>query len=126
VFEVLEILGTDQRTTPLEGALNGTVRLPEEPPRLAQAWLYKEVAGWRPKSSSYFHTLTDLSPDARAQYLAEHEINGETRREVEALLAFDSGASAFLAGEVSIAAGRALPQLEPKGWRCGPYRPSVE
>jgi eukaryotic-like serine/threonine-protein kinase len=69
-----------------------------------------------------FHTLADLSPDARAQYLAEHEIDGETRREVEALLAFDSGASAFLAREVSIAAGRALPQLDGKGLRCGPYR----
>jgi hypothetical protein len=69
-----------------------------------------------------FHTLTDLSPDARAQYLAEHGIDGETRREVEALLAFDSGSSAFLAREISIAAGRALPQLNGKGCRCGPYR----
>jgi TolB-like protein len=76
----------------------------------------------RAEIEQLFHTLTDLSPDARAQYLAEHEIDGETRREVEALLAFDSGASAFLAREVSIVAGRALPQLEGKGLRCGPYR----
>lgn len=76
----------------------------------------------RAEIEQLFHTLTDLSPNARAQYLAEHEIDGETRREVEALLAFDSGASAFLVREVSIAAGRALPQLEGKGWRCGPYR----
>jgi tetratricopeptide (TPR) repeat protein len=76
----------------------------------------------RTEIEQLFHTLTDLSPDARAQYLAEHEIDGETRREAEALLAFDSGASAFLAREVSIAAGRALPQLDGKGLRCGPYR----
>ena len=74
----------------------------------------------RAEIEQLFHTLTDLSPDARAQYLAEHEIDSETRREVEALLAFDSGASAFLAREVSIAASRALPQVEGKGWRCGP------
>ena len=69
-----------------------------------------------------FHALADLSAEARAQYLAEHNINAETRREVEALLTFDSGASTFLMRDVSIAAGRALPQLENKGWLCGPYR----
>src|SRR5438477_360128 len=40
----------------------------------------------------------------------------------EELLAFDSGASAFLMRDISDAASRSLPQLEPKGRRCGPYR----
>lgn len=69
-----------------------------------------------------FAELADLPPEARTRYFAEHELDLETRREVEELLAFDSGASAFLMHDVSVAASRALPQLDPKGWRCGPYR----
>jgi len=69
-----------------------------------------------------FHELADLPPGARARYLAEHAVDEETRREVEALLDFDSGASSFLLEDISSAAGRALPELEGKLWRCGPYR----
>jgi predicted Ser/Thr protein kinase/tetratricopeptide (TPR) repeat protein len=69
-----------------------------------------------------FHEVVDLSQADRARYFGEHQVNEETRQEVEALLAFDSGASGFLARDVSIAASRALPQLEGKGWRAGPYR----
>jgi hypothetical protein len=69
-----------------------------------------------------FSEVADLSPEVRAQYFAEHQVDEETRREVEMLLAFDSGASSFLLRDVGVAASRALPQLEPKGWRCGPYR----
>src|SRR5437879_2228414 len=70
-----------------------------------------------------FHEVAALSPDARTRYFAEHEVDEDIRQEVEALLAFDSGASSFLLRDVSMAASRSLPpQLEPKGWRCGPYR----
>jgi tetratricopeptide (TPR) repeat protein/predicted Ser/Thr protein kinase len=69
-----------------------------------------------------FHEVADLSPDARTRYFAEHDVDEETRREVEALLAFDSGASDFLLHGMSLATSRALPQLEGKGRRCGPYR----
>ena len=69
-----------------------------------------------------FHELVELSPADRARYFGEHEVDSETRHEVEALLAFDRGARSFLERDVSIAAGRALPQLEGKGWRAGPYR----
>jgi serine/threonine-protein kinase len=69
-----------------------------------------------------FNEIADLSPEARAQYFAEHDVDEDIRREVEGLLAFDSGASSFLLRDISIAASRALPQLEAKGWRCGPYR----
>ena len=69
-----------------------------------------------------FHDLADLTPDARARYFAEHPVDDPTRHEVEELLAFDEGASAFLVRGVSIAASRSLPQLDPQGWRCGPYR----
>ena len=69
-----------------------------------------------------FHELVDLSPQARARYIAEHPVDEETRREVEALLAFDPGASSFLARDIGIAASRAIPELETDGCRCGPYR----
>ena len=69
-----------------------------------------------------FHELAELPEEARARYFAEHELDLETRREVEELLAFDSGASEFLIHDVSVAASRSLPHLDPKGWRCGPYR----
>jgi hypothetical protein len=58
-----------------------------------------------------FHVVADLSPEARAQYFAEHHVDEQTRHEVEALLTFDSGASAFLLRDISVAASRALPQL---------------
>jgi hypothetical protein len=69
-----------------------------------------------------FHELADLSPEERLQYFANHHVDEETREDLEALLEFDSGASSFLLRDVSIAASQALPQIDPKGWRCGPYR----
>ena len=69
-----------------------------------------------------FHAVADLSPEARTRYFAEHEVDDEARREVEALLAFDCGASEFLRRDITVAASLALPQLEPKSGRCGPYR----
>jgi tetratricopeptide (TPR) repeat protein len=69
-----------------------------------------------------FHELADQPSEARPRYLDEHFVDGETRHEVEALLAFDSGASSSLRRDVSIAASLALPLFEATGWRCGPYR----
>jgi tetratricopeptide (TPR) repeat protein/predicted Ser/Thr protein kinase len=69
-----------------------------------------------------FHELVGLSPADRARYFGDHPVDEETRQELEALLAFDSGASSFLDRDVRIAASRSLPQLEGKGWRAGPYR----
>lgn len=69
-----------------------------------------------------FHELVDLSPGDRARYFGEHEVDNDTRQEVETLLAFDPGARSFLERDVRVAASRAIPQLEGKGWRAGPYR----
>src|SRR5262245_1310969 len=69
-----------------------------------------------------FHELADLSGELRSQYLAEHDVEPAARQEVENLLAYDSEASAFLQRDISIAASRALRQLETRGSRCGPYR----
>src|SRR5579864_5323155 len=80
------------------------------------------AVGMKARVEELFHEVADLSPSARAKYFAEHEVDDEIRREVEALLAFDSGATEFLQRDVSLAATLALPRLEPKDWRCGPYR----
>jgi serine/threonine protein kinase len=69
-----------------------------------------------------FHSVADMTAEARTQYFVQHQVDEETRQEVEALLTFDSGASSFLQRDISIAASWALPQLDPSGWRCGPYR----
>ena len=76
----------------------------------------------RAEIEKLFHELADLSPEARSQYFAEHPVDEDTRHEVEALLLYDSGASSFLLRDISNAASWALPLLERKGWRCGPYR----
>jgi serine/threonine-protein kinase len=70
-----------------------------------------------------FEELVDLSPEARTQYLASHDLDDSVRRDVEVLLHFDAGASAFLQHNVSGAASRALSQLDSsKDRQCGPYR----
>lgn len=69
-----------------------------------------------------FHEVVDLSPADRARYFGERQVDEEIRREVEALLAFESDANSVLEHNVRIAASRALPQIEGRGWRAGPYR----
>jgi len=69
-----------------------------------------------------FYDLADLSAEERARYLAEHTVDEETRREVEALLAFDVGPNGSLANDIGVVAGQVLTLLEAKGRRCGPYR----
>ncbi len=69
-----------------------------------------------------FHELADLTAEERVRYFAEHSVDGETRREVEQLLAFDPDASACLDRDVGIAVKRALPQLEVSNYRCGHFR----
>jgi eukaryotic-like serine/threonine-protein kinase len=69
-----------------------------------------------------FHELADLSPEERASYLASQDIDAETRKEVEQLLAFDSLDTESLARDIGLVASRALSQLDALGRRCGPYR----
>ncbi|HEY1307864.1 MAG TPA: protein kinase [Vicinamibacterales bacterium] len=69
-----------------------------------------------------FHQVADLPVAARMQYFTEHAVDEDTRREVEALLVFDPGASARLQYDIGVAASRALPMVDASGWSCGPYR----
>jgi serine/threonine protein kinase len=74
------------------------------------------------RAQELFHELADLSSAARGKYFADHDVDDKTRREVEALLEFDPGASAFLQRGIGLAASLALPKSDLKGQRCGPYR----
>ncbi len=69
-----------------------------------------------------FHEVVDLPIEARAQYFAEHGVDDDTRREVEALAAFDSVTSTSLIRDISQIADGVVARLEPKDSRCGPYR----
>ena len=70
-----------------------------------------------------FHTVADLSMDARACYYAEHHIDVGIQREVEALITFDlhSGTST-LDREIGRVALGTLARCEKQDLPCGPYR----
>ena len=68
-----------------------------------------------------FHTVADLSTAARARYFAEHDIDPNTRREVEELVSFDSINSTSLERDLGQVALGALARVEPQDLSCGPY-----
>ena len=68
-----------------------------------------------------FHKLADMPSSERMRYFAEHLVDPETRQEVEALLAFDTGPTITI-DDIGLAAERTLSQFEASGRRCGPYR----
>jgi serine/threonine protein kinase len=76
----------------------------------------------RTRVEELFHDVADLSVEARALYFAERDVDATTRREVEALLAFDLHASTSLERDIGHVAQRALARFEPKDLQCGPYR----
>ena len=55
-----------------------------------------------------FHAVADLPEPARGRYFAEQGIDASTRREVEALLAFDSQSSTSLDKDIGQVAQGAL------------------
>jgi tRNA A-37 threonylcarbamoyl transferase component Bud32/tetratricopeptide (TPR) repeat protein len=73
-----------------------------------------------------FHKVADLPVEARAGYFDKHGIDGMTRSEVEALMAFDLRSTDSLEKDIGQVADhvarQALKQLEPQDMRCGPYR----
>jgi serine/threonine protein kinase len=69
-----------------------------------------------------FHAVADLTEEARTRYFAERDIDASTRREVEALLAFDSQSSTSLEKDIGQVAQGALARFELKDTMCGPYR----
>ena len=75
----------------------------------------------RVRLEKFFHHLADMPPGLRNQYFAEQNVDLETRREVESLLAFDSGSSTTLQRDIDQIAQRPLDRMELKGTRCRPY-----
>jgi tetratricopeptide (TPR) repeat protein/tRNA A-37 threonylcarbamoyl transferase component Bud32 len=69
-----------------------------------------------------FCEVADLPAEARAQYFVERNVDEQTRKQVEALLAFDSRASLSLDRDIGELAQRALAQFEETSGHCGPYR----
>jgi serine/threonine protein kinase len=69
-----------------------------------------------------FHDVADLSAEARARYFCENRIDVQSRREVEALLSYDSGSTTVLAQELGDMAEHTLARLKPEAMLCGPYR----
>ena len=68
-----------------------------------------------------FHQVVDLSPEARSDYFARHAVDDVTRRDVEALLAFDRSSSTMVDRQICEAAEIALARFEGSGLRCGAY-----
>jgi serine/threonine-protein kinase len=60
--------------------------------------------------------------EARARYFVENDVDAETRREVEVLLAFDSRSTISLERNIGEVAQTAMARLEPEATLCGPYR----
>jgi serine/threonine protein kinase len=69
-----------------------------------------------------FHDVADLSADERARYFSENGIDAQARREVEALLSYDSGSTTLLVREMGDMAEHTLARLKPDAMLCGPYR----
>ncbi len=82
----------------------------------------------RPEVTELFHKLADLSPEARATYLAEHPVDAGMRREVEELLAHDAPRARglettnALTQSIAASAAQALRQMDATGARCGAFR----
>ena len=82
------------------------------------AWVWEMNAS----VEDLFHEVADLPVEARAVYFDKHGVDGMTRSEVEALMAFDLRSTNSFDEEIGDVARRALEQLEPRDLRCGPYR----
>src|SRR4051794_2297933 len=49
-----------------------------------------------------FHVVADLPPHARSQYFEQNKVDLNTRKEVESLLAFDSGSTGSLEADIGL------------------------
>jgi len=69
-----------------------------------------------------FNEMADLSPEARARYFDEHDIDRATRLEIEELLRFDGESSSALRNYIRELARVAVGRFDPEGTNCGAYR----
>jgi tRNA A-37 threonylcarbamoyl transferase component Bud32/tetratricopeptide (TPR) repeat protein len=76
----------------------------------------------RTRIEELFHEVADLSEEARRRLFAERDIDVNTRKEVEALLEFDSTATSSIDSDIGQVAQGALARFDPRYNQCGPYR----
>ena len=76
----------------------------------------------RSQVQELFHAVADLSAESRVQFFTEHDIDLNTQREVEQLLAFDSAFTLSLGRDILLAATGALARVDLHDTLCGPYR----
>ncbi len=74
----------------------------------------------RPEISALFGELSDLPPEQRERYYAQHDVPAELRREVESLLSHDSGRQ--LGDVVQAAVGLFYREPVSDGDYCGPFQ----
>jgi serine/threonine protein kinase len=87
------------------------------PPRLD-----RNITKMSIRAEEHFHALVNLPAQERERYFAECGVDLRTRREVEALLAFDIDSDTALVDDISRMALGALEHIESPGLPCGPYR----
>jgi tRNA A-37 threonylcarbamoyl transferase component Bud32/tetratricopeptide (TPR) repeat protein len=76
----------------------------------------------RPRVEELFHEVADLSAEARLRHFVEHDVDPQTQREVEALLAFDLTSTSSVERDIGELAQGALARFDPKAIQCGPYK----
>jgi len=68
-----------------------------------------------------FHAVADLPDESRARFFEEHNINGNTRREVEELVLFDRPSTDSFEREIMQSARAELARFDQSDSQCGPY-----
>lgn len=74
-----------------------------------------------PRLLDLFHRVADLSPEDRARYFEDHQIDAALRCELEELIAHDTGTAGLISGVVGFAA-RTYLDTSAVGMVCGPFR----
>lgn len=73
----------------------------------------------RTKAKELFRKVANLSQEARDRYFAEHEVDVQTKKEVEDQLAYEASTTKIFAEEI---VAHHSERAEPIGLHCGPYR----
>src|SRR5579863_3349007 len=73
----------------------------------------------RTNAQELFQQIANLSQEARDRYFVEHQVDEQTRKEVEERLAYEASTTSVLAEEIVTDHSE---REELKGLHCGPFR----
>ena len=82
--------------------------------------MQNENGALRVRVNEIFHEIADLSSEDRERYFARHGVEDDIRKEIEALVAFDSDTNASLVRDIAQLAGEAMASFEERAARYGP------